>query len=266
MKTNESIVDQERSEIDLAYGRAALYNALANGFQPPSEENLARLLAVDAQASLKSAAATLGPNRVKQIVRIIDALPQAGASSRDVASEYRALFGHTARGQIPPYETEYGNEALFQQPQELGDLMGFFNAFGLKLKLEKHERPDHVSCEIEFLMFLALKEAYALEQKDPEMLAETRKAEKLFLRDHLGRFVPTFAVQLHRENPGGFYTKLADLCLQIVAADCARLGVALGAADLALRPADDSRVPMACASGTQCTAMPGTGVPDEAEL
>ena len=115
-----------------------------------------------------------------------------------------------ARGQIPPYETEYGNEALFQQPQELGDLMGFYRA-GLALKPGKHERPDHISCECEFLMFLALKEAYALEQDNQEMLAETRKAEKLFLRDHLGRFLPTFVTQLTREDPSGFYSTLGEL-------------------------------------------------------
>ena len=56
-----------------------------------------------------------------------------------------------------------------------------------------------ISCECEFLMFLALKEAYALEQDNQEMLAETRKAEKLFLRDHLGRFLPTFVTQLAGE-------------------------------------------------------------------
>ena len=42
-------------------------------------------------------------------------------------------------------------------------------------------------------MFLALKEAYALEHDDPEMVSETRKAEKIFLRDRLGRFLPAFA-------------------------------------------------------------------------
>ena len=133
-----------------------------------------------------------------------------------LSSRYRVLFGHTARGPIPPYETEYGNEALFQQPQELGDLMGFYHAFGLGLKQDQRERADHVSCECEFLMFLSLKEAYALENDNREMLVETRKAEKLFLRDHLARFLPTFSAKLDREDPSGFYGMLAGLCLQFV--------------------------------------------------
>ena len=253
------------ADIDTVYCRAALYSALAIGFQPPSDETLARLLTSDSKASLISAAAMFKPRHHKQIVTSIETLPNAEEIGTRLMSEYHVLFGHTTRGQVPPYETEYGNEALFQQPQELGDLMGFYHAFGLKLKTDKHERPDHVSCELEFFMFLALKEAFAMEQDNREMLAETRKAEKLFLRDHLARFVPTFTNQLQREAPGGFYTKLAALCLQIVAADCARLEDALGAANLGLRPADDDRVPMACGNGAECAAMPVVCVPEEAD-
>ena len=182
-----------------------------------------------------------------------------------LASSYRALFGHTARGAVAPYETEYGNEALFQQPQELGDLMGFYCAFGLTVKFAEHERADHISCECEFLSFLAMKEAYALEHGDSAMLAETRKAEKLFLRDHLGRFLPTFAQQLSREDPAGFYAHLADLCLRFVSQETDRLAIRLRAVNLPLRPADDDRVPMACGSGTECTAMPGACVPEGAD-
>jgi hypothetical protein len=111
-------------------------------------------------------------------------------------------------------------------------------------------------------MFLALKEAYALEQDNQEMLAETRKAEKLFLRDHLSRFLPTFVTQLTREDPSGFYSTLGELGLRFVAAECARFHVTLGLANLGLRPPDDSRVPMACGSGTECAAMPGTCMPE----
>ncbi len=257
----------ERSEaIDLAYCRAAIYSALALGFQPPTEQILSRLLTPESRASLARAAALVHPERKADLVSSIEALSQADDSrTAALAARYRLLFGHTARGEIAPYETEYGNEALFQQPQELGDLMGFYHAFGLDMKPGKHERPDHISCEFEFLMFLALKEAYALEQNEREMRQETSKAEKLFVRDHLGRFLPAFAGQLQREDPCGFYGSLGELCRQFVAAEADRLQVPLGAANLGLRPADDSRIPMACGSGTECAAMPGAGMPEGVE-
>lgn len=261
MTMNNAIDTQSATDIDLAYCRAALYSALAIGFQAPTEETLSRLLAENSRASLGDAAATLYPN--SDLISLIDALPYVDNDyATMLSSRYRVLFGHTARGPIPPYETEYGNEALFQQPQELGDLMGFYHAFGLSLKQDQRERADHVSCECEFLMFLSLKEAYALENDDREMLGETRKAEKLFLRDHLARFLPTFSAKLDREDPSGFYGMLAGLCLQFVTAECVRLQVPCGGANLGLRPADDSRVPMACGSVAECSAMPGACVPE----
>ncbi len=266
MSTTEANIAQAPRDIDLSYCRAAVYSALALGFLPPTGETLARLLTDESRACLARAAALLHPECAADLVFSIEALSQA-EDSRNAAlpSRYRLLFGHTARGEIAPYETEYGNEALFQQPQELGDLMGFYRAFGLAMKPGKHERPDHISCEFEFLMFLALKEAYALEQNERDMAAETRKAEKSFLRDHLGRFVPAFTGQLQRADPGGFYGRLAELCRQFVGAEAGRLQVPLGSANLGLRPADDNRIPMACGSGTECAAMPGAGMPEGAE-
>jgi DMSO reductase family type II enzyme chaperone len=256
----------EINAVDLALCRATLYGTLALGFRAPSEEAIARLVAEDNAGALIDAATLLDPEREPQLVSSIAALSQAGKiGSESLSSSYRALFGHTARGNIPPYETEYGREALFQQPQELSDLMGFYHAFGLVLKDGQHERPDHISCECEFLSFLALKEAYALEHNEPDMLAETRKAQKLFLRDHLGRFVPTFAKTVGQCDRGGFYGKLAELSLEFVTLESLRLDVPLGAINLSLRPADDDTVPMACGSGAECAAMPGACSPEEAD-
>ncbi len=255
-----------QSETDAAYCRAALYSALAIGFQAPTAETLARLLTAESRSSLIGAANLLYPSGTPDLISVIEAFPNSNDECLTaISSRHRELFGHTVRGPIPPYETEYGNEALFQLPHELGDLMGFYNAFGLILKPGLHERADHISCECEFLMFLALKESYALEHDDREMLTEVEKAEQLFLRDHLGRFLPTFESKLRRHGDAGFYGLLGQLCLRLVTAECRRLQLPTGAANLDLRPADDDRVPMACGSGAECGAMPGACVPEEAD-
>ncbi len=262
---NHKRVKQLR-QLDAAYCRAALYSALAIGFQAPTAENLARLLTAESRSSIISAVQLLYPSGAPELISLVEKFPDCDDDGlAAISSRHRELFGHTVRGPIPPYETEYGNEALFQLPQELGDLMGFYNAFGLTLKQGKRERADHISCECEFLMFLALKECYALEHDNREMLAETEKAQKLFLRDHLGRFLPTFASKLTRQEDSGFYGLLGELCLRFVSAECGRLHVPSGAANLELRPTDDDRVPMACGSGAECGAMPGASVPEEAD-
>jgi len=266
MNINEEDFAQATNDIDLSYCRAAIYSLLALGFQPPTNEILSRLLTPESQASLAQAATLLYPERKTDLLSAIEALTKAGESDRGaLISRYHFLFGHTARGEITPYETEYGHEALFQQPQELGDLMGFYRAFGLDMRAGTHERPDHISCEFEFLMFLALKEAYALEHNDREMRQETGKAEILFMRDHLGRFLPAFVGLLQRADRSGFYGNLGELCRRFVTAEADRLQVPLGAANLGLRPADDSRIPMACGSGADCAAMPGADMPEGAE-
>lgn len=246
------------SEIDLALCRATLYSAVALGFRPPSEETIGRFANCEEVAALADAAAILDVDGRLGFVARVEALAKAGrVGVAALASFYVALFGHTARGPVPPYETEYGNEALFQQAQELGDLMGFYNAFGLTIKCGGYERSDHISCECEFLSFLALKEAYALERRDSQMLEETRKAQRLFLKDHLARFLPAFVHKLSRADRSDFYSALAELCLQFVTQESARLNVTFGGLNLALRPAEDDQVPMACGTGTECIAMPG---------
>jgi putative dimethyl sulfoxide reductase chaperone len=263
---NSTTLTIDNSAIDSALCRATVYSALALGFRPPTEHSLARLVEPQNCAALASAAAWIDVDGEQHLVAIIEDLARAGSAPvAEMAHVYRTLFGHSARGSVAAYETEYGNEALFQQPQELGDLMGFYGAFGLTVNSEQHERADHISCECEFLSFLSMKEAYALERGDNAMLEDTLKAQKLFVRDHLGRFLPTFAQQLGREDAAGFYAALADLCLRFVSLEAKRLGTRLGTTNLPLRPANDDRVPMACGSGVECAAMPGAGVPEGAD-
>ncbi|MBI4523001.1 MAG: molecular chaperone TorD family protein [Deltaproteobacteria bacterium] len=260
-----TISKTELSDIDQALCRATLYSALALGFRPPAEETITRLAGKEENAALAEAAAALDGSFDSELAPAVFNLTRVNQSFPDIAQSYPRLFGHTVRGLAPPYETEYGSEAIFQQAHELGDLAGFYHAFGLVLNSKEHERADHLSCECEFLSFLALKEAYALEQFDTPMLEEVRKATRVFLQDHLARFVPAFARKLATEDGGGFYGALSALCLSFTLQECARFGVPAGAESLGLRPADDDRVPMACGSGAECTAMPGVCAPDQLE-
>lgn len=263
---NPTSINPEQSELELAFCRATLYSALALGFRPPTEEAIARLTTPQNAAALGETAAILDSDGKLGLASLVQAVAQAGAAGATVLmASYRALFGHAVRGPIPPYETEYGNEALFQQPQEMGDLMGFYRAFGLTVRVDGHERCDHISCECEFLSFLALKEAYALEHRDPDMLEASRKATRLFLRDHLGRFLPAFAAKLRREDRAGFYGMLVQLCLAFIELESNSFDVPRGAASLGLRPVDDDRIPMACGSGAECAALPGAGAPEGAD-
>ncbi len=229
--------------VAVALARGTLYTALGLGFRSPTPATLTRLASPDAAGALGDAAAVVDAGLGARAA----ALASSSAVFEDLAAAYHRLFGHTARGEVPAYETEYGNEALFQQPQELSDLAGFLAAFGLTLRPDVRERVDHVSCECEFLAFLAFKEAFALDRDDASMCAATARASALFLRDHLGRLAPAFARRVARADPGGLYHALAGLLLALVAHDCRRLGVPLGPEGLGLRPEPDSlSMPVGC--------------------
>lgn len=257
-------IQRDLSEADFALCRAMLYSALALGFHIPTDETMKRLGSEEGSEALGEAAQLLESYHGPDLCSAVRALNSKHQALPALLSSFARLFGHTARGAVSPYETEYGSEALFQQPHDLGDLKGFYLAFGLTLNAKEHERADHISCECEFLSFLAMKEAYALENRDPSMLEEVRKATRLFLQDHLARFAPAFARKLYGEDAGGFYGVLGNLCLKFVTWECQRLNVPLGLESLELRPATDDRIPMACGNALECAAMPGALDPEEA--
>jgi TorA maturation chaperone TorD len=276
--------DRGAAAVDLALARATLYTALAEGFLPPASTGAARLRSPRAAAALETAAAVVesdaqartrgSPAPSAQGIGVPDSpatLELRAAVARLVAAvashdphgpAYTRLFGHTARGEIPLYETEYGAGDPIQQPHELADLAGFLGAFGLTVDPEQHERVDHVSCECEFLAFLALKEAWALECGDDETLAETRKAARLFLRDHLARFGPAFGHRLARADAAGFYGALGDALRALVETDCLRLDVETGPRLLRLRPTEEPGVPMACGDAGDSCAAAGCAMAD----
>jgi TorA maturation chaperone TorD len=227
-----------------------VYAAVGLGFRPPNVETLERLTDSGAVEALGDAVRLLAEPG-SDLVDCVQALRRR-TTLQELATTYRRLFGHTARGEVPPYETEYGTEALFQQPQELGDLSGFARAFGLVLRHEARERIDHVSCECELAAFFAWKEAYALEAGDEEMCAATVRASTLFLRDHLGRFARVFTRRLVRADPDGFYAALGRVLGSLAASDCRRLHVTMGPETLGLRPD-----PATCSAPMGCEASCG---------
>lgn len=240
------------SERDLALCRSALWEALALGFRRPTAETAARLASPEGAGALALAAEVLDregagePGARGLAARVLALAREPAATVEELCDAYDRLFGHTARGRVPPYETEYGEDSPFLPQQEMADLAAFLRAFGLVRRPDARERLDHVACECELLAVLARKEAHALERGDAAMRDGTAAAGRAFLRDHLGRWAPAFGRRLAREDAGGFHGALGALCAEFVEAECRRLGVPAGPALLRLRSTDDADVPMAC--------------------
>jgi TorA maturation chaperone TorD len=243
--------------IDLALCRSALWEALALGVRPPTLETVTRLTSEDSVRALADAAAVLDATDDRQLEASVLRLARAPAPSLpQLAEAHDRHFGHTARGRVPPYETEYGEDSTFAPQRDMSDLSAFYRAFGLALRPDAHERPDHLACECEFMVLLARKEAHALGCGDTEMLAVTRGAVRLFLRDHLGRWAPALGRKLAREDAGGFYGALGALCVVFVTAECRRSDTAAGPDFLRLRSTESIEAPMACGVPGEVPGVP----------
>ncbi len=241
---------QATVEIDVALCRSAFYEALALGFRPPTAETVTRLVSADSVEALADAAAILDSVWGSSLASSVRGLATE-ADLDALMQSFHRLFGHTARGLVPPYETEYGEESLFQPMHEMSDLAAFYRAFGLVVAPSAHDRSDHLSCECEFLAVLCRKEAYALERGDQPMLEGTKRALRLFLRDHLGRWAPGFGKKVAREDPRGFFGTFGLLCAEFIAHECREAGVPAGPDLLRLRPAESPDLPMACGVSSQ---------------
>ena len=129
----------------------------------------------------------------------------------DLQSEHRRVFSNVITLDCPPYETLFGNDHVFAQSHVMGDISGFYKAFGVELSKDIHERLDHLSVEFEFMHFLAYKESYSLCHDAPEKTQIVVDAQKKFVKNHIGRWVPLFCRMLAKKADSGLFKLVADL-------------------------------------------------------
>jgi nitrate reductase assembly molybdenum cofactor insertion protein NarJ len=194
--------------------RAQIYRFLADAFLYPTENWLEDL--PDLSPILKG----LGLNDFKPLT--------FNFQLSDLQEAHRLTFGLT--GSLC-YETELGMPNEYRQSQEMADISGFYRAFGFQVGGEQRERPDYLGTELEFLYVLSLKEAYAAEQGIEEHVEVCVEARRLFLRDHLGRWIGLFAQSVSRilgpEGEGSPYLWLSRLAAAMVQNDAYSLGLSL---------------------------------------
>ncbi|MDR7544335.1 MAG: molecular chaperone TorD family protein [Armatimonadota bacterium] len=220
-----------------ALRRSLVYRFLSTAMRPPDES----LLAIDpAQWQTVAQAAR---SASQDAAAALEALGRACAETGGDAlrAEYYRVFGHRVGGDCPLYEAQYVPGGIFPQAQCLADVAGFYRAFGLQVGDAVRERPDHISLELEFMHVLAYREAYARQHHGPDHVALLADAQRAFLRDHLGRWVPALS-RLVGNTAGDPYRALAAALAAWVAADAAAVGASpLGDPDLL--PSPDAELP-----------------------
>lgn len=212
---SSSLLDQQvASSVTNLLTRSAMYQILSSCFLYPEEKNLSILKSPDFQEHERDLMLCYeGIDDGVELKRCLKEVQNLfmGTAIETLQRVYQCIVGHTMSKDCPLYETQYGAAHVYQQVHELGDIQGFYKAFGLDTSDIERERCDHVSVEMEFMHYLLYKQAYALENHGDEKAQICVDAQKKFLKEHIGKWAPLFAVLFGRKAVEGFYCALSAL-------------------------------------------------------
>ena len=261
-KEKEAAIDTaaEEKKIITAKVRSRIYHLLAQAYLYPNEGSYS-LIKNGFVEELRNSFSYLLLNYTKddaKIEEILDNLESLDKAIKilkegpltDFQGQFAKVFTHTISQECPQYETQFGIKAedVFHKCHELGDIAGFYNAFGLDLTDAQatKERVDHISVEFEFMYFLANKEAYGIENKDADdKLDIVTSAQKKFVREHIAMWVPVFAKYLAKKTKTGFYKEVSQLTRAFVEQEITYLKVKprrLKSEEVSVEPPEDELI------------------------
>ena len=132
-------------------------------------------------------------------------LADAGVTDEDLAIEYTRLFDVGTGGPpCPLCGGLYGSARM----KTMEECVRFYNHFGLTLSESPRELPDHLSTQLEFLHFLAHREAEAWQ--DGADAGPWRRAARDFIERHPGKWIPKLPERLKRHNALRFFGTLVE--------------------------------------------------------
>lgn len=172
--------------VDNAIDRAEVYLGLAEALSEPPD-----WMALRGSEWPLFESAVLLAQASEDACRAVEALAQVRAASIDVRRKhYAAFFSGPSRPQFWLYESMYFSGRL--PGSQTFAVQALYRAAGLDV--EGAELPDHASIELAFLAFLAERST------GDERAAEWRRIERLFIKGHAGRWLPTLGHALARSG------------------------------------------------------------------
>jgi DMSO reductase family type II enzyme chaperone len=206
---------QYRGDELAAGARSAIYRQLADSFSYPTDELAARLVSGEWSRLLSS----LTPHLPFDLPAAAEPR-SAGGTPHALQQGYVSIFEvGTGRPYCPLYEGSHRSGRM----KLMEELVRFYEHFGLKTQSGDH--PDHICAELEFMHYLAFKEAAAHAHAEPA--PDVRRAQHDFLERHLCRWLPRVHSRLQsaRDLPP-FYLFAAGLADEFCRRDLAWLEAA----------------------------------------
>jgi DMSO reductase family type II enzyme chaperone len=188
------------AEERLAAARSRICGTFGRAFEYPDDELCEAIRSGDLVQALRGTLAEIDPSLAEG--GDWQALQDAGDED-DLAVEYTRLFDVGASG--PPCAL-YGGLYVGARMKTMEEVVRFYNHFGLTLSDAPRELPDHITTELEFLHYLAFREAEALQRG--EDAGPFRRAQRDFISRHPGRWVTILRKRLEEAQPMRFFREL----------------------------------------------------------
>jgi TorA maturation chaperone TorD len=192
---------------EVAKSRSNIYALLARVYREEiTPEFLTQMREPIFLDTLKELGVTIDTHLSKEV--------EDSALLEDLAVEYTGLF-IGPESFIPPYESVHHE----RDDGDWGTLWGadtvavkkFIESSGLEYLERFSSLPDHVSVELEFMQNVTEREYQAWREDDMEGALYCLKMEKLFLENHILKWVPHFCDKVMEKSGAGFYYEMAGL-------------------------------------------------------
>ncbi len=216
------LTNLQNPEEQLAAARSRAYRIFAEAWEYPDGAFAEMIRAGDLAAALRETLGAIDSSLAEGIDW--EGLAEAGAED-DLAVEYTRLFDVGSGGGGPPcplYGGLYGGARM----KTMEEAVRFYNFFGLKMSESPRELPDHVTTQLEFLHFLAFREAEALQQG--EDADSYRRAARDFIDRNIGKWIPKLCGRIEQNQGMRFFRALGGALRHMLERDRAYLVARVG--------------------------------------
>lgn len=214
--------------------RRETYDLLAPAFRRPSPQQLEALTAeeavgvfTEASEALPWSASDSGSTYLQLFVTEAKASGLA-ALADSLSLEYCRLFLGPYSLPSPPYGSVYLDGGQVMGASAF-DVRSRYRQEGLQLAAAWAEPPDHIALELEFMAYLSARHSAATDAGQAEEAHRLLDAQRAFLRDHLGRWGPTFAERVRGATDCHLYRFLGVFLPEWLAFDGELLAALAGA-------------------------------------
>ncbi len=140
----------------------------------------------------------------------------------DYAEEYTRLFlgpgKHISPHESIHYERDDGDWGRHWGASTV-EVKKFVESLGLQYKESDTSIPDHISVELELMQKIITKEKEVWSDNDGKDVLHYLKIEKMFMEDHIIKWIPRFCDEITADAELSFYREMAGLTKSFIQVD-----------------------------------------------